>query len=199
MTQTVHLPVGNESLEKLLMWRDPRASGLILAAATGLYLIVLGNISTAWLLSTLSLIVVVGSQAWSKAAPMLKRSGPPVPSIFHTGVSEVDAHKFADSVRKPLNDALATVGLVLTGKSGRLSTLVTSGLLLATWLFRYISFPTLAYVVVVTAFTVPKLYEANKDKVDRVLSQLQSKSKDAYAQFGEKVRAHVPSQPKKTQ
>merc|ERR1711959_764197 len=64
------------------------------------------------------------------------------------------------------------------------------------------SLPSLIYIVVLLAFTAPKLYSVNKDKVDGVAAQMVAKGKElgapAQAQFNEKVLSKIKIPEKKS-
>merc|ERR1712224_1029315 len=63
------------------------------------------------------------------------------------------------------------------------------------------SLPSLIYIAVLLAFTAPKLYSVNKDKVDGVAAQMVAKGKElgalAQAQFNEKVLSKIKIPEKK--
>lgn len=200
LSSRVTLPTGNKDVERLLLWRDPKASAAIVGGATLFYgLFALSNISIAQLFATISLIAVVVILVWSQAGAWFKSAGPPVPKLLREGISQDEARIYADKVRGPVNEALALIGRVLSGKDFKLSGLVIGALLLARTAFGFISVLTLSYTVLLLAFTLPKLYEVRKSDADRVLSLIQNKYNEAYAKFDEKVASRIPSQAKKAE
>lgn len=198
--QNVVLPLGSKDVERLVLWRDPKVSGAVFVGATVAYwVLALSSVSIASLLSTVGLGVVVVALLWSQAGAWFKSAGPPVPKALREGVSEADARNLAEKLRAPANDVLAVVGRVLSGKDIKLSGMVAGALFISRWVFGYVSVLTLAYTVLVLAFTVPKLYEMRKNDADHVVALVRTKYTEAYQQFDAKVASRIPAAQKKVE
>lgn len=124
--------------------------------------------------------------AWNFAAPYLKRHGPPVPAFFRDGVTSKELDQVAEPALKIINPFLGVVGRLISGQDAKLTVAVSVGAFVAFRLFRYISLFTLSYLVVLVAFTLPKVYELKKADIDKVLNVVVSKTKELYAEV-EKV------------
>ncbi|KXZ54464.1 hypothetical protein GPECTOR_4g529 [Gonium pectorale] len=67
-----------------------------------------------------------------------------------------------------------------------MSLLVVLGAYVGARLFAVVSPITLAFVVLLSAFTAPKAYEAKQEEVDRVLAAAKSKLDELGAKFKDK-------------
>lgn len=187
----VRLPYVSDEADALLMWRDPKASGIVLGAATAAY-ILLGFFSPLLLvLRGLALLVAV-SLIWTIAASMLGRPGPPVPPIFTTGFSEDQWRSMTSTALPHVNQALGTTGTLLSGTKPALSAQVGGALLAASYILARISLLGLLYTAVVVAFSVPKLYEVRKDDADKLLSTASAKAKQLYGKVDEALLKKIP-------
>merc|ERR1712196_639259 len=130
-----------------------------------------------------ALVGVLGCLFWNVAAQIMNREGPPVPK---PSVDFVEAKVTAAGLGQEVNLSLrVALFLYLGAKVGGICSL-----------------PSLLYIAVLLAFTGPKLYSVNKNKVDDVAAQVVAKGKElgalAQAQFNEKVLSKIKIPEKKS-
>ncbi|PNH06921.1 Reticulon-like protein B1 [Tetrabaena socialis] len=193
MSKRVTLPFVSKHVEELLLWSKPKDSALVFGGATLAFAAYRANPFTA---ATIICYAVAGACllafTWAQAATFVNWLGPPVPAILTHGMTEEDARKVAESARPAINKALAVVGVLASGKDLRLSLLVAFGSYLAARIFALISPLTLAYIVVLLAFTLPKAYEAKHEDVDKVVKLIKDKVHEVGAKFNETVLSKIP-------
>lgn len=91
-----------------------------------------------------------------------------------------------------LNRCIALVHRMLTGKDVVLTGKVLSVLYVVSRLGKVFSVLTWAYVVVIVAFSVPKLYELKKHEIDRGLSQASNQAQRFNEQYVAPSIAKIP-------
>ncbi|EFJ52248.1 hypothetical protein VOLCADRAFT_103251 [Volvox carteri f. nagariensis] len=199
--QLPSIEAGVLAVEALLFWRNPKDSGVVFGGATAAFLAyVLNPFSASTIICYAVAIASLATFLWAQMGNIVGRSGPPVPALLTRGLSEDEARKFTDAALPVLNKALATIGVLASGKDLKLSLLVVGGAYSAARVFAAISPVTLVYVVVLIAFTAPKIYELKQDEIDKVLATVKSKVNELTAKFSEVV-SKIPkaSGPKKAQ
>merc|ERR1711959_193773 len=147
-----------------------------------------------------ALVGVLGCLFWNVAAQVMNREGPPVPKPSADFVeAKVDA--FAAHLK---GAAVIAAGLgyrLARGQEVNLSLRVALFLYLGAKVGGICSLPSLLYTTVLLAFTAPKLYAMNKDKVDEVSAQVTAKGRElgalAQAQLKEKVLSKIKIPEKK--
>lgn len=189
----VSLPVDN-AVEELLLWRNPVQSGAVLGGVTFLYvLLTWTNRSLISLVSMLAALLVATSFVWSALASWLNRPGPPVPQLLREGVSESQVKSLVESYTPMVNKGLALLYRIATGKDVVLTVQVISVLLVVGKLGKIFSVLTWAFVVVLLAFSVPKLYEIKKPEIDDAVATGHARTKELYDQH---VAPHVAKIPR---
>ncbi len=184
----------------LMMWDDVVLSGSALGAATVAYILfVWSGYTSLQIIFNTALVGVLGCLFWNVAAQVMNREGPPVPKPSVDFVeAKVDA--FAAHLK---GAAVIAAGLgyrLARGQEVNLSLRVALFLYLGAKVGGICSLLSLLYFFVLLAFTVPKLYTLNKDKVDEVSSMVVAKGKElgalAQEQFKEKVlsKIKIPAQ-----
>ncbi|PNW83154.1 hypothetical protein CHLRE_06g308950v5 [Chlamydomonas reinhardtii] len=189
----VNLPFLPKDVEDLVLWRKPKEAGAIFGGATAAYLAYVYNpfngfTIVSYLLSIISLALFL----WSHLGHFVSRSGPPVPEFLVKGVTQEQARQVADAALPVVNKALGYVGVLASGKDLKTSSLVVVGSYTAGRIFALASPFTLAYVVVVLAFVLPKAYEAKQDEVDKVLAVVKAKVDEAVTAFNNNVLSKIP-------
>jgi len=191
-TQRVSLPVDNR-VEKLLLWRHPLDSGLALTVVTAAYFfLVWSNRSLVSLLATTASIAVATSFVWASLAAFLNKPGPPMPRILQEGVSEGDLKGLVEEYTPLLNKGIALAHRVFTAKDAVLAAKVIGVLFVISKLGKVFSVLTWAYVVVLLAFSLPKIYELKKHEIDSGLSQAQSQAQKIHSQYVAPNLAKIP-------
>mmetsp|Transcript_36600 Transcript_36600/g.81461 ORF Transcript_36600/g.81461 Transcript_36600/m.81461 type:complete len:222 (+) Transcript_36600:208-873(+) len=190
----VAIPFLPPHVNDLLFWRDPVASGKVLASVVGVWLLfsgVLPHSLFSYLLVTFLFVSAVFLLVQS-AMGYLGRDLVKIPAVFKEGISESAAKDLVSRNIPYVNKALSFIGKLASGKDVKLSAATGAGLFVAAYIMRFISVLTFAFVVVLLAFSLPKAYELKKDEVDRVVAQLLSKVKELYAKVEDAVFKKAP-------
>lgn len=184
--------VGTDASD-LLLWKEPVKSGAALFGATALYVLLDW---TTWsllsILSTVALVAIIVSFTWSSIAGFLNRAGPPVPSILREGVSEGQAKHLLEECIPLLNKALALAYRLASGKDFALTVQAVLVLFMVSKLSSRISVLSSAYLVVLLAFSAPKLYELKRTEIDTTAKDVHSKAKALYEQHVAPLVAKIP-------
>lgn len=155
-------------VKALLPWEDPKKSGAILAGATVVYfLLEMSGYTMLYLIPTLMLVAVIASFVFSYGSRFLGRSHAAIkiPELDDTAARQISANiQFAS------NRAGAVANKVLSGEEPASTLKVAAGLYLVSYVGRFFHVFTLAYLVVVLAFTAPKVYQLKKTEIDQLLS-----------------------------
>lgn len=203
----VYIPFVGRDVEDLLLWRNPRNSAILFGLATLAY-VGLAYFDVVSFFSLFGYVLSIAATAtflWAQIGNFVSRSGPPVPTILTKGVTEEEARQYAVSMLPAVNRVLGTLGVIVSGKDLRLSSLVIGGSYAAARVFSVISPLTLSYLVVLLAFTLPKAYESKQDDVDKVAREVRLRLKEAYDKVNDAVLSKIPKagqphpQPKKVQ
>jgi riboflavin kinase len=192
-SKRISLPVGNDEVERLLLWRDVRKSGVVLAGITLIYILLeWSNLSLLWIVSNSLLAIVTLTFLWGTVASFTNKSGVPIPAFVRSGVSESQVRQFAETAVGPINKILAFVKRVLSGQDVVLSLQVALALYIFGYLGKAFTSLALVYTVVLLAFTIPKAYETKKDEVDDVLNSVQKQSTSIYKQYAKPYVQKIP-------
>ncbi|GLI60028.1 hypothetical protein VaNZ11_002093 [Volvox africanus] len=197
----VHIPYASKDVEDLILWRNPKQSGFVFAGANLAFLAYALNPFPAT--TIICYAVAISSLAtfiWASIGHFVSKSGPPVPALLTRGLSEDEAKKFVDAALPVVNKVLASLGVLAAGTDFKLSLGVVLGAYTFVHVFALISPVALIYIVVILAFSAPKVYELKQDQIERVLSACKTKSNELIAQFKEVV-SKIPkaTPPKKAQ
>ncbi|CAM0957184.1 unnamed protein product [Alopecurus aequalis] len=186
----LHHVLGGGKAADLVLWRDMKTSGSILAGVTVIWLLFegIGYHLLTFLCHSLIVFLTV-CFVWSNAASFINRSPPKFPEVI---LSEIQCLKIAHVLRKEINEAFLTLQNVASGKD--LKTYLKSiGVL---WFISIIggcfSFLTLSYTIFLMAYTLPMLYEKYEDEVDVVGEKALIEIKKQYAVLDEKVFSKIP-------
>jgi len=193
------LPVDNR-VEALLLWRVPLDSAVVLLLATAAYVfLVWSNRSLVSLLATLAAITVGVCFVWSSLAAFLNKPGPPMPRILAEGISETNVKRTAEEYTPMINQCLALAHRMLTGKEVVLTGKVLAVLYVVSRLGKVFSVLTWAYVVLLLAFSIPKLYELKKPEIDRGIDQASKQAQRINEQYVAPSIAKIPRSSTSTQ
>ncbi len=137
------------------------------AAATAAYFFL--NFS-AYNLASLALYAasaaVFAMLLWSVLGGVVKRPPPRLPRLVTEGVAEADLRAAAERLAPALNRGLALTHRALGGREPLLSAGVAGALYVAGKAAARVSLATAAFLPVLAAFTLPKVYELRKEEVD---------------------------------
>lgn len=189
----VSLPISDKNVEDLLMWRDPKKSGIVFGVVTLAYLVLEWSGKT---MLSLSAYLVLWSGfalfAWTYAAAFLNKPGPPIPSFIKDGIDEEDVKMVAGKAVPVINKGLGVFINIISGKDLILAAKVGGALYAIAKVANWFSFFTLCYLVVGGAFCLPKVYEMREEEIDALIS----KGLDQFKQLtskGQTMLKKIPS------
>ncbi|GLC33413.1 hypothetical protein PLESTB_000072900 [Pleodorina starrii] len=197
----VHIPFVSKNVESLVLWRNPKESGIAFGSATAAFLAyVLNPFPASTVICYAVAIASLATFLWAQMGNFVSKGGPPVPAVLARGLSQDEAHKVVDAALPAVNKAIATIGVLASGKDLKLSLLVVAASYSAARVFAVIGPITLVYLVVLVAFTTPKLYELKQEEIDKVLAAAKNKFDELTTKFSEIV-SKIPkaAPPKKAQ
>ncbi|CAL5223458.1 g5977 [Coccomyxa viridis] len=193
MSRRISLNTGNDDVEKILLWRDPVKSGIVLGGATLAYLLLeWSHFSLLSIVANTLLIAVSVAFLWNNIASFTGRQGVPVPAVVRHGISDNQMKSGAEKITGAINKLLAFSNRVFTGKEVVLSAQVAGVLFLIGKVGGWFTSLGLLYTLIVLAFTLPKAYELKKDEVDRFARQAQHHTKHNYSKYVEPYVNKIP-------
>uniref|UniRef100_A0A0D6R624 Reticulon-like protein n=1 Tax=Araucaria cunninghamii TaxID=56994 RepID=A0A0D6R624_ARACU len=191
----VHSVLGGGKLADLVLWKNKQMSASVLVGATVLWVLFEGM---EYHLLTFICHVLILSLAilflWINSATFLKRSPPHIPEVV---ISEETTRHIASELRVEFNRFFASLREVSAGKDFKKLLLVIGGLWLLSLLGSCCDFLTIVYIGLVTALTIPVLYDKYEDHVDSFAQKAMWKIKEQYKVFDAKVLSKIPRGPLK--
>jgi riboflavin kinase len=185
--------LGNKKVEDLLLWRDVKVSAAVFTAITVAYLILeWSHLSLLRIVAHSLLAGVTVAFLWNNVASFTNRPAVPIPAVIQNGVTESQVRSFAEKATGPINKLFAFTKRVISGQDVFLSLQVAAALYVFGRLGNYFTSLGLVYIVVVLAFTLPKVYELKKDEIDAVVRKLYGQSKTYYKQYAEPYVQKIP-------
>lgn len=187
------LPVKDKRIEDILLWRDPKKTGIALAIVTGVYgLIHQISLNPVVMLANMAQVAVIACFLWNLLSGALKQPGVPVPKVVHEGISEADAKDTAARFTVYANRVLAMVERVITGKDFVLTLQVSGALFVVARIASVVSPLTLAYLGVLSLFALPKLYELKKDEIDLHVTRTRDTYHNVYSKHVDPLMKKIP-------
>ncbi|KDD73983.1 hypothetical protein H632_c1677p0, partial [Helicosporidium sp. ATCC 50920] len=187
------LPIRDDRVNDLLLWKDVKKSGIALAAIVGaslsVYLCKISLLSAA--LYTL-LAAVVGVFVWNNFASFTNRPTVPVPSCIRNGVSEECAKAGVEKALPHVNCALGKVNRLLSGREPLLTAAAAAVLYVSASLTAHVSLSLLALFAGLAAFSLPKVYELKHVEVDAALCKARDTAVALYDQHLARFVAMLP-------
>jgi hypothetical protein len=191
----VHSVLGGGKPADLVLWRNKKISGGVLAGATAIWL--LFEVMEYHLLTLLCHCLILSLAVlflWSNASTLINKSPPNIPEVK---IPEDAAVNLALSLRYEINRGFATLREIGHGRDLKKFLIVVAGIWLLSVLGNCCNFLTLFYIVFVVLYTVPVLYEKYEDKVDAYGEKAMIELKKYYAIFDEKCLSKIPKGPLK--
>lgn len=188
--QPVHKVFGGGKPADILLWRNKKVSGGVLAGATAIW--VLFDLMEYHFLTLIGHCLILSLAVlflWSNASTFINKSPPHIPVVE---VPEDLFVSIALSLRHEINGGFAILRDIAAGRDLKKFLAVAAGLWVLSILGSCCSFITLFYIVVVVLFTVPFLYEKYEDKVDSFAEKATTEFKKHYAVFHAKVITKIP-------
>ncbi|KAL5226673.1 hypothetical protein ABZP36_014938 [Zizania latifolia] len=186
----VHSVLGGGKPADLVLWRNKKISGGVLAGATAIWL--LFEVMEYHLLTLLCHCFILSLAVlflWSNASAFINKSPPNIPEVK---IPEDLTVNIALSLRYEINRGFATLREIGLGRDLKKFLVVIAGLWSLSVLGSSCNFLTLFYIGFVTLYTVPVLYEKYEDKVDAFGEKAMVELKKYYALFEEKCLSKIP-------
>ncbi|XP_037072788.1 reticulon-1-A-like isoform X2 [Pollicipes pollicipes] len=179
---------------EILLWRDPKKSGA--AFVTGLVVLVsmlyFSFISVVAYFSLALLTVTLGFRLYKTVLGTVQKTndGHPFQDLLSvdTTVEQEKGHEMANKVVAELNCCSSTLKDLFLIKDMFESIKFGFALYLLTYLGAWFNTMTLVIMAYVAMFTLPKVYEQNKTKIDEVMGQV----KEKVGEISAKVKAAIP-------
>ncbi|KAJ0989282.1 hypothetical protein J5N97_007638 [Dioscorea zingiberensis] len=193
--QPVHKVLGGGKTADVFLWRDKKATSMVLGGATAVWVFFelmeyhLLTLVCHGLILTLAILFL-----YSNASTFINKSPPRIPEV---SIPEDLAVKVARSLRYEINRSLAVLREIALGRDLKKFLAVIAGLWLVSVLGSCCNFLTLFYIVFVLMHTVPFLYEKYEDKVDAFAEKAMVEIKKQYTVFDAKVLSKIPRGPLK--
>ncbi|KAH7658243.1 Reticulon domain-containing protein [Dioscorea alata] len=193
--QPVHKVLGGGKPADVFLWRNKKASAVVLGGATAIW--VLFELMEYHLLTLvchgliLSLAILF---LYSNATTFIHKSPPRIPEVSIPEDLTVD---IARSLRYEINRAIAVLREIALGRDLKQFLGVIAGLWLLSVVGGCCNFITLFYIVFVLLHTVPFVYEKYDDKIDALAEKAMIEIKKQYAVFDAKVLSKIPKGPLK--
>jgi hypothetical protein len=193
--QPVHAVLGGGKPADLVLWRNKKISGGVLAGATAIWL--LFEVMEYHLLTLLGHCLILSLATlflWSNACTFINKSPPNIPEVK---IPEDAIVNFARSLRYEINRGFSTLREIGQGRDLKKFLIVVAGLWILSVLGGCCNFLTLSYIVFLVLYTVPVLYEKYDDKVDAFGEKAMIELKKYYAIVDEKYLSKIPKGPLK--
>jgi len=188
-----HAPPPSTAAHKLLLWRDPVASGALAAAFALLFAVHrgYGARAPAWLAQTLA-VAIVGAWVWAAVARALGRDLVPRLSILDP-VDETAWVSAARSALGVINRGLAGARRLYRGEDLAASARAVGLLYALSLVLRIASPSTLLLVGVVLHLAWPPLYASHAAAIDPHLEQAKAAVSSAAATVSSTVGGLLPA------
>lgn len=186
----VHTVFGGGKPADLLLWKDKKVSGGILGGVTLVWF--LFEVLEYHLLTLVchSLILALAVLfLWSNASTFINKSPPKIPEVK---IPEKPVTQIVAALRIEVNQGLATIRDIASGKDLKKFLSVIAGLWFVSIISNQCNFLTLVYILIVVLFTVPVIYEKYEDKIDPLAEKAWIEIKKQYAVLDEKVLSKIP-------
>jgi len=179
---------------ELLLWRDPKksAAALLLGLVVLLSMVYFSFISVIAYLGLSLLTVTLGFRLYKTIMGAVQKTsdGHPFQDLLSvdTAVPTEKAHELSEKAVSELNCCSSTLRDLFLVKDMFESIKFGFGLYLLTYVGACFNTMTLVIMGYVALFTLPKVYEQNKTKIDEVLAQV----KEKVGEISTKVKAAIP-------
>ncbi|GAB2265138.1 Reticulon-like protein [Dionaea muscipula] len=193
--QPLHVVLGGGRPADILLWRKKKISAIALGVATAIW--VLFELLEYHLLTLVCHILIFSLAIlflWSNATTLINKAPPRIPEVQ---IPEKAILEFVSSLRLEINQAIALLRQIASGKERKKFLAVIAGLWVISVVGGWFNFLTLFYLLFVLAHTVPVLYEKYEDQVDAFSEKAIIELKKHYAVVDAKVLSKIPRGPSK--
>ncbi|XP_039055997.1 reticulon-like protein B2 [Hibiscus syriacus] len=193
--RTVHHVLGGGKQADIFLWRNKKVSAGALGVATVIWVLFeLFEYHLLTLVCHLLILALALLFLWSNATTFIHKSPPRIPEIQ---IPKDPVLEFAEALRFEINQALAVLRDIASGRNLKKFLSVIAGLWVLSIVGNRCNFLTLFYIVFVLLHTVPVLYEKYEDKVDPFAEKAWHEIRKQYAVFDLKVLTKIPRGPLK--
>jgi len=177
-------------VKELLLWEDAKKSGAVLFGATAVYFVLeKSGYTMLFLVPALMIVAVIASVVLSFGARFLGKSSMNVkiPELDDTGARQIATH-----IQYAHNRFSAVANKALSGEELGKSLKVVGALWVVAQIGKLFHVLTLAYLVVFTAFTIPKIYQLKKPEIDQLLVTAKRQMQEYYKVIETNVLSKLP-------
>lgn len=177
----------SSEMYELVMWRNARKTAVMFVSG----LVVLVSMLYFSLISVLAYLalsvmaVTLGFRAYTFVMSMFNKTSQDHPFqdllSVEICIDEESAHAFLSRALQCFNRTITSARSVLLVANVLQSLKSTAFLYMFTYIGAWFNTMTLIMLAYIAAFTVPKLYELNKQKVDEILAQICSKYQQLFS------------------
>ena len=187
----------------LLMWKDVTKSGIAFGTATFLYLLFeLSGWTTVAILANAALLAIIGTFVWSTVSQVLGKSALPIPEPNPEAVDKFFV-QVCDQGKTFTNEAVGTLYRLAKGQEPALSIKAAFVCYIVAKIGGLFNLLTLAYIIVFSLFTMPKVYDMYKEEIDKFVQMGHAKVQELTAQgkklLDDKVLSKINLPAKKTE
>ncbi|XP_030499149.1 reticulon-like protein B14 [Cannabis sativa] len=189
--RSLHATFGGGKVADVLLWRNKKVSGAILAGLTIIwFLFEVAEFHLVTLLSYILLFTMVTICLWFRAAWLFNRNPPHFDEFT---LPESTCRSFFRNV----NWVLMKFYDISSGRDIRLFFLAILTLWMLSIIGNYVDTLNLFYIVVLCFETLPGLYERHRNEVDNLAAKLYRDSQKLYIKFEHNVLNKIPRGPAK--
>ncbi|WOL14677.1 hypothetical protein Cni_G23458 [Canna indica] len=191
----VHKILGGGKPADVFLWKDKKASAIVLGGATTVW--ILFELMEYHLLTLFCHCIILSLTIiflWSNITTLINKSPPHIPEV---SIPEDLAVNIARSLRYEINSGFAILREIATGRDLKKFLVVIAGLWVLSIVGDNTSFLTLFYIVFVMLHTVPFLYDKYEDQVDAFAEKATVEFKKHYRVFHAKYLSKIPRGPLK--
>ncbi|GAB2233611.1 hypothetical protein Droror1_Dr00002837 [Drosera rotundifolia] len=184
----VHKLLGGGKSADILLWRDKKISGGVLAGATVVWVLFewlnYHFLSIVFFLLALSLVVQF---VWSNASGLVNRLPPrlTIPDELFVNI--------AVAAGAEVNKALGFLQDVALGGSLKQFLMVVGSLIIVAIISSWCNFLTILYIGFIGAHTLPVLYEKYEDEVDSFVDNLLGRAQHQYKKIDARFLSQIPT------
>ncbi|XP_047327490.1 reticulon-like protein B3 [Impatiens glandulifera] len=188
----VHKVLGGGKSADVLLWRNRKISGGVLAGATAIW--VLFELLQYHLITLVchGLMLALGILfLWSNVTIFINKKSPlRIPEI---SIPEEPIHQITSVLRLEINRTIEILRDIASGKDLKQFLYVMAGLWISSVIGSFCDFLTLFYIAFVLLHTIPVLYEKYEVRVDSFGEKAIAEIKKQYQVFDAKVLSKIPT------
>ncbi|KAI5660222.1 hypothetical protein M9H77_29015 [Catharanthus roseus] len=188
--RSVHSALGGGKVADLLLWKDKKISGAVLAGVTlvwFLFEVVEYNFIT--LLCHITITAMLALFIWSALADIFKGTPPKIPKII---LQESAFNETASILHSKFNQFLSKLLYVACGNEPKFFLLAIISLGILSMIGNYISTLNLVFFGILCLETLPFLYERYEEEVDDLASKIYTQMARTYKKFEVDVLRKIP-------